>query len=165
MIYITYPSALQYWLTKNPKRPFKKINIRETLKPSAIEIRDIADALDLTLPLSLMVADHGQHGRTSLCKYYTVPSNIAEGSFIRLNSEVSVASPEFCFLLAAKSCEIPRLVEIGNALCAAYYLRGSLVQETRDPLTSVAKIKHYLEKSSNCHGIKKSSQGNPARDK
>lgn len=76
-------------------------------------------------------------------------------SFISLNDNVLVASPEYCFLSIATTLEFENLVETANNLCSMYLNDTSAEhgQIPFEPVCTVELIKKFLNNIENFRGI------------
>lgn len=80
---------------------------------------------------------------------------LPSGSFLRISSDLLVASPEYLFLRAAKTLPLVHLIAFGYSLCGTYYLNDA---GQGAALSSAAKISRYLARCEGMHGIKKARQ-------
>lgn len=79
--------------------------------------------------------------------------------FIKLDSDVLVSSPEFCFLQMATKLEVLDLILLGYELCGCYYSatnQQGMIQTL--PLTSTAKLEAYLAKCEGIRGVKNATR-------
>lgn len=79
------------------------------------------------------------------------------GSFLALDPNVYIASPEFCFLLMAERRSTIELALLGYALCGGYFPANSRTGFVNThPVTSTKKLKSYLDRfPSGTRGIAK----------
>ena len=132
---IVYPSAAEYWLA-HPLKGFVE---------------------DFSRPIHVTVPDAGSRRFLKDYVYHVQPKDLPKNSFVKVNSVLSVSSPELCFLQAALSIKsLPKLVCFANDLCAIYVKDNStqFQQHQREAITSTAQIRHFLEHISGVHGIK-----------
>lgn len=67
-----------------------------------------------------------------------------------------MSTPEFCFLQMANRLSLARLIMLGYELCGTYVLVDKGPAPRRDaPLTTVAKLRTFIEGTSNARGRKK----------
>lgn len=67
-----------------------------------------------------------------------------------------MSTPEFCFLQMANRLSLARLIMLGYELCGTYVLVDKGPAPRRDaPLTTVAKLRTFVEGASNARGRKK----------
>lgn len=164
-IIITYPSALQFWLdgstpgsddsySFNSRRLADFPKDREKSVSKEI-VHELAFCLGLSLPISLMVSEKTNRNSTIAYRKFIQPKNLPQKSFVKLNTnlypaldqyEILIASPEYCFLCAAKDYPLCQLVEIGTNLCAIYVKdsSSSFYQRQRKPLVSQSALEKYV---------------------
>ena len=147
-----YASALNFWLNYRSAQTIAYIN-----KNSGLQINDIASALQMSLPVHIMVASASDRRRDSNVKYHVIPKTLPKGCFRRITNNVYVASPEYCFLQAAEKISVPELVVLANNLCATYAINTSSKygQEKREPVTTVNRIQGFLESVEKIDGLQK----------
>ena len=161
-ILITYPTAYTFWM-RHDVRNFQTIdnNIARknlTLPGSREEIEKLAKWLDCILPIHCMVASAKDRGGAKEIKCHVFPDNLPEKSVIHLVPGVSIISPELCFLLAAKDLSLPKLVMLADNLCGTYYFDRKQEQKSRAQITSVEKLKQYIQSAANLDGTRKAGQ-------
>lgn len=159
-------SALEYWLNGTGKESFpssKPVDLSRDFdfKMNEEFASDLAKQYNLSEPVHFMVPDslpRRKHEKYHLCAR---SPRLPKQSFIELEDRegeaMFVACPEMCFIYAARILPLKEVVRVGCMLCAKYVLDENeiLKMRNRSPITSVAKIKRYLKKSSHLHGIKK----------
>lgn len=129
----TTRTSLHY--LKNP------ITTLKALKKAAID----ADSLG-TAPLHIYATPSSlrRPSQQLICHLATQPFPVS--AFRRLTRHVLIASPELSFLEMAASLPLPKLIEYGYLLCGTYCLDPSTTSgNNRPPLTTVAKLKSFLE--------------------
>lgn len=77
---------------------------------------------------------------------------LPSGSFIRVEADLWVATPEYLFLRAAAHLELLHLIAFGYRLCGTYFPAGNLSGRS---LSSTAKLSRYLERCTGVRGVKK----------
>ena len=166
IIPIVFPSAAIFWLHYQPA--FFSIQNGNYLSANLPEIYDfcidrknmesVSMALGIGLPVSVMCPKDIDRRKNRWCKTVVRPGSIPENSFALLGTmhgdQVIIASPELCFLQAAQVFDFPRLVIFGTELCGIYIYDSSAEyeQRSREPVTNVKKIRHFLEKARDCRG-------------
>lgn len=161
-------SALEYWLDGTNRYYYLAPEMRTIEKDFDFKIdetfaKNLSKEYNLTLPLRLMVPETHKRNHTKEINFFTWIKNIPYGSFYKLkdrgndDEEVFVSKPELVFFETAKLCSLSETVFIGNLLCAnfVYDNTESVKQRDRKAVTTVKKIKTYLEKMENVKGIKK----------
>jgi len=159
---LSHGTAQSYYLTLDPKR-------NNIARPSMDNPLPCADALSRTFegvntnyagfgngPFEVLVPQselrRSRSGLITHCSSLDLP----KGSFWKFRTSLYISSPELCFVQMANKLSQARLVELGINLCAKYYLhpRSGEIFE-REPITTVAKLKAYLERiDSSYHGVR-----------
>ena len=169
IIPVIFPNAAIFWLHYQPA--FSRIqngNILYADLPAAYDLsmdrtitERISDALGIGLPVSFMCAKESDRRSSRWYRTEIRPMTLPEQSFVLLGTiqghQVMIASPELCFLQAAKVLDHHRLVIFGTELCGLYLYDSSheFEQRSRKPVTNVDKIRHFLEKAHDCRGRRK----------
>ena len=97
--------------------------------------------IDLMIPYA-----RDRHHYSCTCPHQWTGS-LPAGSFLALDSDVYVASPEFCFLLMAERRSVIELALLGYALCGGYFPACSRVGFVNThPMTSTKKLRSYLDR-------------------
>lgn len=164
-------SALEYWLDGTERYYYLAPEMRTIEKDFDFKIdetfaKNLSKEYNLTLPLHIMVPENHRRNKKINSNLYRWIKNIPPKSFIRFkdrgNSDenIYVACPELTFFLASNLLSLAETVMIGNMLCATYVFDNelSIKQKDREPVTSVKKIRRYLERLENVKGIKKALQ-------
>lgn len=160
-------SALEFWMNETQKinweeYSFENRSLISLPKQYRLECNDnfiiaFAKEYDLSLPVTIMVANRNQRlkGESFCC--VARPDALPYKSFIRLDNAVVISSPELCFLQIAKELSFCRLVEAANNLCGTYVKSetAEFGQKSRSPLTDVESIEKFLKQAEGMHGIKK----------
>ena len=157
-ILIDYPSAAQYWLYlqdwKNDiiKRN-QQIRYVSSFDESAVFI---SEQYGFDIPIHISVSNKAHRNQGRLFSTHYMAGSLPENSFIQLGRNVAIASPELCFLRASNCLSFPTLVVFACDLCAIYShsLSDHFGLQSRTPVTSVAKIKAFLDNVKNVKGIK-----------
>lgn len=132
---IVYPSAVEYWLTHPPKNYLQFYSN----------------------PVHLMVPTAALRRPKKGYVYHVQPNNLPDKSFIQINPNLLVCTPELCFLQAALYIKsLSQLVCFANDLCGIYVKDSTnqYGQISRIPITSKSNIQNYLDLASGCYGIK-----------
>ena len=83
-------------------------------------------------------------------------TSLPASSFVDAGQGFLVSTPEFCFLQMANRLSLARLIMLGYELCGTYVLVDKGPAPRRDaPLTTVAKLRTFVEGASNARGRKK----------
>ena len=170
IIPIVGASALEFWLSGVSAFPANQFSIKNRKLVSLPEeyfvdyqeknYKDISSQYGLSLPIQIMVnkdADRKSGNYFHICMR---PKTLPDKSFIRLDNNIYISSPELCFIQMANVLPLPKLVETANDFCAMYSLKpnATLQQIARDPIISTQSIMSFLEKTKGLAGIKKARQ-------
>lgn len=104
-------------------------------------------------PVSLIATHDYSRRNSSRAQYHTHGSTFPSNSFVRLGKKTYISSPELCFLQMASSLPFAELLLLGFEFCGSYTTHQE-GYERRPPLSSVARIRAYLDRASSMHGIK-----------
>ena len=116
----------------------------------------------LTKPLHVLVGSDNARKLNRNLHCHISSGEFPNGSFVRLDSGLTISSPELCFLQMADELSLIDLVALGYELCGAYRLdwessegkgfRGDL------PLTSVVSLSSYIARAAGLKGRKKAQK-------
>ncbi len=179
IIVITYPTALELWLDGTnweniEKYSYQNRNLRGLPEYFAVPdlnkiAKEISLNMNMTQPISFMVPLNQNRRNGANYKKYVRPRNFSTDSFIKMDTrlypnlsqyEVLIASPEYCFLCAAKDYSFCQLVEIGINLCAMYVKDqdSSFGQRQREPVLTSKLLTEYISNTNNMKYHKKALQ-------
>ena len=180
---ITFPSALEFWLTFNTSSAHTLLPDYSTFafseeqnkhdscvdSPSAVlrkpyllnnaeqrkMLFEFAEKYDLKLPLHVLVPEPNKRHLGKNLHSHVLSFELPKQSFLTI-SNVPVIRPELCFLLAARYLSLPELAVLATDLCATYGINRNVVfsQFNRLPVTSVQRIKDYLSHIQRAKGIR-----------
>ena len=163
-ILIGYESALDYWRTVGPNY-LRGYDARQAATRRARRALTSSERPTLsegnrrpagcTLPLRTLVGSVDVRTRTPavLSSFCSV---LPERSFVDAGEGFLMSTPEFCFLQMANRLSLARLIMLGYELCGTYVLVDKGPAPRRDaPLTTVAKLRTFIEGTSNARGRKK----------
>lgn len=105
--------------------------------------------------LHLLVFDKSSRHQSSSACPHLWKGPLPPESFYRLNDETFVASPEFTYLQMASVCSLGQLVAYGCEICGRFAFDPDAERgfRTRDePLTTVRKLKRFLEMTASVRG-------------
>jgi len=182
--YVGYSTSVLYWL-KNGMDEFDRVNIVHTksLNDAAYTLRDL-EAMQLDLhglesstargwpdrmrkgtsakrPLPggpayhVLVPKDVLHTRVDGYERHQWNLRVPDNSFCKVARNVYVSTPEFSFLQLAGLLSQPQLIMVGYWLCAKYRTRADGVTIPVEPVTSVAKLRSYLDDADGCYGARK----------
>jgi len=163
---ITYPSALEFWLSHNPPvPPYDYLRLPEEMLHSffiikgaaASDIYGITSFLNISAPVHIMVPDNSQRRKWNNCVFHKAPASFPANSIVRIADNLYIISPEMCFLLAARILPLTSLILLGFDLCAKFRPNRSekYSQVSITPVTGTEKISKFLNTCSNIHGLYK----------
>ena len=116
----------------------------------------------LTMPLHVLVGSDNARKLNRYLHCYISSGEFPNGSFVRMNSGLTVSSPELCFLQMASELSLVDLVALGYEFCGVYRLD----QENSEgkgfhgdlPLTSISSLSSYIAKAVGLKGRKKAQK-------
>jgi len=163
---IIYPSAGEFWLNSDPFSLLGySFNNRELTNlppdyPFSVTSRaafEVAGILDIHRPLYIAAPHPNYKRRGPNCVIQAYMNPFPPKSFVRMQRgeyDIFIASPELCFLLAARSLDFIDLVKFGYDLCAMYYEtpQGIYNQAKRTSFTFTGLIREYAASNHNLHG-------------
>ena len=161
-------SALEYWLD-GTDRYYYLIPESHTIeknfhfKIDDENVANLAKAYNLSLPLNIMVPENKNRNGSEKALFFKWIKSIPENSFFRMkdwqnnDENIYVCCPELTFCFVASVFSLAETVLLGNMLCATYVFDNdyNLKQRDREPVTTVRKIKRYLEKLGTVKGVRK----------
>lgn len=169
MVFVfTGKSALEYWLNGTDKYDnlslaHQGITNRFEYKIDDKSALNFAKEYGLSLPISLLAPENRERNAGENYRLYVFSKHFPYRSFVKLNDrgnaaeKVFVVCPELAFIYAAEKLPLCLAVQVGCMLCAEYVRDDNEIykQRNRNPITSVNKIKRYVEKAKNVRGIRK----------
>lgn len=161
---VGYESALEYWRTVGPSFLRGYRGRRDATRRARASLRS-EEKLSLSegnrrpagcnLPLQVLVGTSA--ARTTTARVHSFAcTELPEGSVVDAGEGFLVSTPEFCFLQMARRYSVGRLIQLGFELCGTYaVVEDGPARQRKAPLTSVAKLKAFLEAAKNVHGREK----------
>lgn len=157
-IFIDYPTAMQYWLFQ---RDFNATKSQQPKIPDTLYFDESAVFLsakygfDIPIHVSVSNKAHRHLGKSFNSHY--MAGCLPKNSFIPIEKNVAIASPELCFLRASRFLNIPSLVVLACDLCAIYTrsISDPIGQIGHTPITNTNKIRSFLDDVKDVKGIKK----------
>jgi len=114
--------------------------------------------LRLSKPLHIMVGEKSDTIRMRNFQSHVSSIKLPFGSFIEVDKNLAVCSPELTFLQMASKLSLVGLIQLGYELCGTYRIDRTNTPERgfRDdiPLTSIDKLTSYINKVEGFKGIK-----------
>ena len=120
--------------------------------PSVALVDDLADALNLSEPVEMLVTSQDMRRQlpNAVCTLCTGP--FPANSFARVRSHMFVTTPEFTFLLLARTLGLVQLLELGYELCGTYRMIDGRPEYGCAPLTSAPKLRLFTQRATGIHG-------------
>ena len=165
---IAYPSAMEYWL-KEKGIPYhfrfdpmsSGVKNKEILKTNfyRAEIIQSVNELKFSEPVHVLVTERARRNATESMVFHRAPKQLPANCFMRITDGLYICTPEFCFLQAARELSLPVLVLLANDLCAIYIKdeEKEYCQRSREPVTTVKKIRNFLKQAGNVQGVRRAS--------
>lgn len=161
-----YISALAYWRSEAVLTASASHRLRLRTLPDRVSDTD-RDSIPKTLeligteaPLHVLTSQPIAPSDTKEIHAHTWSAPMPPGALVECEAlsigNIFASSPEFTFLQLAQVLSIVQLIEIGYELCGAYSLTNAVPEGfvSRKPLTTVRKLRAFLEKASGFRGIK-----------
>lgn len=111
-------------------------------------------------PLHILVSDAGARVRSRHLRSHTWSVRLLDSSFVDLGDGYMMSSPEFSFLQMADDLSLVELIRYGYELCGTYAISeedGHLIKRKK-PLTTVAKLAAFVERSASVRGRKRAER-------
>lgn len=167
-ILIGYESALDYWRTVGPEF-LRDHKARQEATGRAQRVLAAQEKPRLlggnrrpagcSLPVRALVKDARCRTSTSSVVTHIWP-NPPVRSFVDAGEGFLISTPEFCFLQMANRLTLGCLIQLGFELCGTYTLVEHGPAQRRDkPLTTVPKLKSFLDSASNTRGRNRALRG------
>lgn len=163
-IVIGYDSALEYWRTLGPRwlRSYRQRDQATRHARRALakgERPKLAGGnrrpAGCTLPVQVLITKTEARTRTPSAISYVWP-DLPERSLASAGEGFFVSTPEFCFVQMATRLTVARLIQLGFELCGTYAIvYDGPAQKREAPLTSVAKLRAFVEANPDMRGCKK----------
>ena len=162
--FISHESALEYWRSRR-KLPARRTDRRckgeLPVRPSKNTDMPLAFP-GFLLPVHILIGDRSARMRSGIAKQHLFSSDTPIGCFMNIGDGLMMSSPGFCFLQLANSLSLIDLIELGYELCSEYSLPladDPNAPETgfykRAPLTSVIKLREFMENMPSAKGVDK----------
>ena len=172
------PSAFHYWHLQRmasicPEQPLFRVLEEQLVAPrdcahlnmlqgDAPTDRQIGSLLagplrNLKPPVHVLVPhrDGRRPSRLKTCHVWEGP--LPRGALVKVNDDLYVSSPAFCFLQLAPSLSLIDLVQLGDEMCGTYvpYEYGEEGIERCPPLTARSALASFVERAPGRRGVKK----------
>ena len=160
--FIGYQSALEYWRRcRHLPESSADRRCRVSL-PDGSSRMEAPDYSGFELPVHIMIGERCARHESKMVILHLFSKKTPVGCFMNNGNGLMVSSPEFCFLQMADRLTLVGLIELGYELCSVYSIPpkgdSSLPKNgfyNREPLTSVNKLKGFLEIMPGVKGHKK----------
>lgn len=172
---ITFPSALLFWISFSREISYDRYSVakrRLVSLPKAFAFHRVEkeaallarDCLKLTTPITILSPEANSRYETQFLKVLKRPNAMPANSFVELMEyreyfqarglRVLIATPELCFLEAARVLDFNQLMVLGMELCGNYMWDGSseFGQRRRVSVASAASIWDFLSNASGYYG-------------
>ena len=139
--------------------PPTKIRVTRENPPARVPSNSLllkAYGLGATFPVDVLCGKQAARHSVKGMRQHTLSIDPPSGSFIKINKDVAVCSPELCFLQMASLLELPKLIMLGYELCGNYTILNMGKMKTRDAITTTQKLLTYVMKMSGANGYTKS---------
>jgi len=122
---ISHKSALEYWRLHGNVKMDDLVRIRLKNLPDSIPKHSLIRGrtpLGLSHPINVMTGNKNAKRKTKTVwsRLYTGP--IPKDCFIKIDDELLVSTPQFCFFQMAGELSLIKLIELGFELCGSYTL-------------------------------------------
>jgi len=162
--YISHQTALEFWRKRHAVNTLATQRMQNAVLN--LEIPDL-NALytdnpwGLTLPLHVLVSNDNARKVNQYLRCHISSVELPSYSFVKIDPELIVSSPELCFVQMADELDKIELIRLGIELCGSYYLTGEEITEksfdNAPPLTSVTRLSTYVARATGLRGRKKSA--------
>ncbi len=136
--------------------------VKLPLTPCSTKELQYENPWGLAQPLHFLVGSGNARKVSRGVVSHVVTTSFPDGSFIRVDKNLIVSSPELCFVQMAGILSLAELVALGYEFCGGYRLDKEDEKERgfRDdpPLTSVVSLHSYVGKAVGMVGRKKAIQ-------
>jgi hypothetical protein len=158
--FISHESALEYWrLARSGQIDHRGVPRSKALAAKGLKIKslDSFGSFNLTPPLHILVPEGNARRISRKVSCHVWGTALPRGCFIGIEKGLLVSSPEFSYLQMAGKLPFLKLIELGFELCGTYTMSpdSRAKFQLRDSLTSVAKLRAFLEKMPGARGCAK----------
>lgn len=165
MVVVTGPSAMEIMSQDGLYRSLDHVSSAQTWaysRPSMTEVNRLAEfgiSATKSEPLHVLVERKSDRLQSERVVNHLWSGKIPQGSLLYLVPGALVASPEFCYLQAARHG--PEVAAaIGMEVCGRYGRNASARGfSDRIPISSVESLKKYLDGAAGAYGVKNAREG------
>ena len=166
IIPIVGASALEFWLSGVSRKKESILKQRVSIPENCCcvfhsdQYELVAQKLCLSLPLHVMTGKASERRKNGYVHSIKCPSHLPDNSFIKLDNNIYVSSPELCFVQMAKLLPIAKLVELADDLCGIYALdkNSNYEQISSTQIVTVKTIIDFIQRAIKYPGVKKARQ-------
>ncbi len=160
-IVISHSSAFLFWrrfsgsVSSFRASELPRVSRHSKLTPSILAelaAREICPSVNI--PLHCLVSDAASRPRVKGVVAHYTKQSLTAGAILRLSPQVSIVSPELCFLQMAKALPPAQLALMAFELCGSYAIRGSDLLQ-RKPLTTPEKLRAFVTVYPGIPGVEK----------
>ena len=154
---LCHTSALEYWRSvRFGSRSFRAVQDARPLLVAPPLKGTLAQpgCWWLKRPLHVLVAESHKRRTSKEVISHIEGNELPSGSILDTCNGFSICSPELCFVQMATMLDLPHLIELGFEWCGTYDTSTDHLRECA-PLTSVEKLRTYVESLGPVHGRKK----------
>ena len=156
--------ALDFWRTRSEPligtaNPLASLPTRRAVPdigaPTASLLADIKSwGLSHFEDVHLMVSSSADRRSLKGAVYLLHSGTVPARSFARAAGQVYVVCPELLFIQMAQKLSLVELLELGYELCGTYRMTRERPTYGVEPLTSVSKLKAYIQRAEGVRGRK-----------
>ena len=129
-----------------------------SLQPSvkAADLRALAEAHELPLPLHIIVSDQGLRQKQDVVACHALRDSASFGPFYTMREGGNVVSPEVALVQLGRELDVVGWLLLAYEFCGTYTLDPSVPRgfKEREPLTSAAQVAEAAERLDGMKGIK-----------
>ena len=156
-IYVVHQSALFYLRgnTKRPDVPWRSAMTGCCASAASTRAHKLRSWDFGAGPIDLMVPHSSLRCAPREYIYHVWGGPLPPGAFLDLGGGLFLASPELCFVQVGTGLSIAGLVQLGLELCGTYRLCDGGFRPHCEPLTTVERLKQFVERAEGLPGRKK----------
>lgn len=162
-IFLSHSTALSFWrssrsLSFEMNRPYTTAQPGSDCAGMLKTIESLNLAEKLGQPIDIMAASPCSRSKRSSVRIHLCSALSIASSFVRVEGQVYVASPELVFVQMAETLSTAQLIDLGYELCGTYRICPSnnrgFADRTR-PVTSQRRIEKFVSEASGVKGVGK----------
>ena len=160
--FISHQSALEYWRRCRELPEGSDNRRRKDTLPEKTSKIELSALLGFIMPVHILARKQGDQRIPDIVTQHVFRGETPAGCFMNAGNGLMASSPEFCFLQMAGQLTLVKLIELGYELCGVYSLPNACDENVpergfynRQPLTSIKKLKAFLDSMPGVKGRKK----------